>query len=95
MGGPLSVMFAGSYPERTSSLILYGTDATGCIDDDGTPGRDRWIQLMAEVRDSIDHRGEGTTIDWAAPTLIHKALARRGVGAFERASMSPTMARLT
>jgi pimeloyl-ACP methyl ester carboxylesterase len=55
MGGPLSVMFAASYPERASALVLYGTYATGSIKDDGTPERQRWIALMAEVRDSIDH----------------------------------------
>ena len=95
MGGPLSVMFAASHPERTSALVLYGTYATGSIEDDGTPGRDRWIELVAEVRDSIDHWGEGRTADWGAPTISGDALNRRAVGAFERASMSPTMALLT
>jgi class 3 adenylate cyclase len=95
MGGPLSVMFGASYPERTSGLVLYGTYATGSIEDDGTPEPRRWIELMAEVRDSIDHWGEGRTALWAAPSLARNIVFRRAVGAFERASMSPTMARLT
>jgi class 3 adenylate cyclase len=95
MGGPLSIMFAGTYPDRTTALVLYGTYATGSVEDDGTPGRERWSKLMAEVRDSIDHWGEGRTVDWAAPSLSGNALLRRAVGALERAGMSPKMARLT
>jgi pimeloyl-ACP methyl ester carboxylesterase len=95
MGGPLGVMFAASHPERTSALVLYGTYATGAAPDEGTPGGERWIELMAEVRDSIDHWGEGRTVDWGAPSVSGSALMRRAVGAFERASLSPTMARLT
>jgi class 3 adenylate cyclase len=95
MGGPLSVMFAASHPDRTSSLILYGTYDTGSIEPDGTAARDRWIELMAEVRRSIDHWGEGRTVDWASPTVAHDPMARRGVGALERASFGPMMARMT
>jgi class 3 adenylate cyclase len=91
-GGPLSVLFAATYPERTIALILYGTFATGSVEDDGSPGRARWIQAMAALRDSIDHWGEGRNIDWAAPSLSRSALQRRAVGALERASMSPAMA---
>jgi class 3 adenylate cyclase len=95
MGGPMSVMFAATYPERTIALALYGTYANGSLEDDGTPERGRWIELMSEVRDSIDHWGEGRTADWGAPSLSHSAMLRRAVGALERAGMSPTMARLT
>jgi pimeloyl-ACP methyl ester carboxylesterase len=80
MGGPLSVMFAASHPDRTSSLVLYGTYATGSIEPDGTPERDRWIELMAEIRDSIDHWGEGRTAAWAAPSVAGDARFRRAVG---------------
>jgi class 3 adenylate cyclase len=44
---------------------------------------------------SIERWGEGLTVDWAAPSLRRSALYRRAVGALERASMSPRMARLT
>jgi pimeloyl-ACP methyl ester carboxylesterase len=30
-GGPISVLFAASYPERVSALILYGTYANGSL----------------------------------------------------------------
>src|SRR5438552_2255871 len=42
-GAPLSILFAAAYPERVTSLILYGSYARRIADDDypwGTP-RDR------------------------------------------------------
>jgi pimeloyl-ACP methyl ester carboxylesterase len=94
-GGPISVLFAATYPERVRALVLLGTFASGILDDDGSPGRAKWIELMTRVRATIDHWGEGQTIDWAAPGLSHRPASRRAVGALERAGMSPKMARLT
>ncbi len=37
-GGPMSVLFAATYPERTHALILCGTFATGTLDPDDNPG---------------------------------------------------------
>jgi class 3 adenylate cyclase len=92
MGGPISVMFAASYPERVSALVLYGSYANGSIDDDGSQARTTWIEVMTRVRSTIDHWGEGTTIDWAAPSVSSNAGYREAMGGFERASMSPKMA---
>jgi pimeloyl-ACP methyl ester carboxylesterase len=94
-GGPISVLFAATYPERVQSLILFGTYANGSRDDDGSPGRAKWIQLMARVEATLDHWGEGGTVDWAAPSLSNSITSRMGAGALERAAMSPRMARLT
>ena len=94
-GGPISVLFAASYPQRVRALVLYGTYASWSREDDGSPGRAKQIELMARIRATIDHWGEGTTVDWAAPSLSHSALYRRAVGALERAGMSPRMALLT
>lgn len=33
-GGPMSILFAATYPERTRALVLYGTDVTGRGDAD-------------------------------------------------------------
>ncbi len=94
-GGPISVMFAASFPERVRALIIYGSFASGSLEDDGSPGRAQWIEGLTRVRSSIDHWGEGHTLDWAAPSLSHDPRYRRAVGALERASMSPKMALLT
>ena len=47
------------------------------------------------MRATIDHWGEGQTLDWAAPSLCGDADARRATGALERAAMSPKMALIT
>jgi class 3 adenylate cyclase len=94
-GGPISVLFAASHPQRVRALILYGTYASGSIEDDGSPGRAKWAAVMHNIRASIEHWGEGHTVDWAAPSLSHSTLYRRAVGALERAGMSPRMALLT
>ncbi len=94
-GGPISMLFAATYPQRVRALVLLGTFASGVLDDDGSPGRAKWIELMTRVRATVDHWGEGETIDWAAPSLSHQPLSRRAVGALERAGMSPRMALLT
>jgi class 3 adenylate cyclase len=94
-GGPTSVMFAASYPERVAALALYGSFANGSLDHDGSATRAEWIELMTRVRTSIDHWGEGTTIDWAAPSVCSNAKYRAAFGAFERAAMSPKMAVLS
>lgn len=51
-GGPMSALFAATYPERVSSLVLYGTFARMVRAPDfplGLPSEalDRWGQLMA------------------------------------------------
>jgi class 3 adenylate cyclase len=94
-GAPISVMFAATYPERVSALVLYGAYHDGSLDDDGTPGRKQWIRLGKQVGESIEHWGQGRSVDWAAPSLSRNLVYRRAVGALERACMSPSMALLT
>jgi class 3 adenylate cyclase len=74
---------------------LYGTYACGARDNDGSPGREKWADLMNAVEKSLDRWGEGLCVDWAAPSMRHSTTYRRAVGALERAAMSPKMARLT
>jgi pimeloyl-ACP methyl ester carboxylesterase len=93
-GGPISVLFAASYPDRVRALVIYATFACGEVDNDESPSRTKWIGHLADLRASIDHWGEGRTVDWAAPSVRDSVLYRRAVGALERAGMSPRMALL-
>ncbi|MBE1550404.1 class 3 adenylate cyclase/pimeloyl-ACP methyl ester carboxylesterase [Mycobacterium sp. OAS707] len=93
-GGPISVLFAGTYPERVRALVMFGSYACGWPEEDDSPARAKWLELKRLARDSLDHWGEGRTVDWAAPSRKGSALYRRAVGAYERAGMSPKMARL-
>jgi len=88
-GGPISLLFAATYPERVSSLILYGT---GGIRPDDPEVLARIVELRRLLRSSIDEWGAGRTIDWAAPSLSHDPAERKRIGALERAAMSPKMA---
>jgi pimeloyl-ACP methyl ester carboxylesterase len=94
-GGPIGILFAATYPERTQALVIFGSYACGSTQDDGSPGRRKWRDLYPRVLDTLDHWGEGRSVDWAAPSLSNSYLYRRAMGAFERAGMSPKMARLT
>jgi class 3 adenylate cyclase len=94
-GGAISVLFAASFPERVRALVLYSCFANGSLEDDGSPCRAQWIEYMNRVRATIDHWGEGRTVDWAAPSLSDNYVYRRATGALERAGMSPRMALLT
>ncbi len=90
-GGPISLLFTATYPERVSALVLYGT---GVVPPDSA-ARTRLAELVMRLRRSVDDWGAGKTIDWAAPSLRGDATARKRIGAMERAAMSPKMALLT
>lgn len=94
-GGPISVLFAATHPERVRALILYGTGAGGPSHRFDAATMQRLHDVFGRIKTSTDHWGEGQTIDWAAPSLSGDAEARREMGAFERAAMSPKMALIT
>src|SRR2546423_4870171 len=60
-GGPMSVLFAATYPERTRALLLCGTFATATLDADDNPAGQRWVDVFKRVRAAAEHWGEGRT----------------------------------
>jgi class 3 adenylate cyclase len=91
-GGPMSVLFATTYPERTRALILCGTYATGTLDAADNPAGQRWPDNYARVRATLEHWGEGHTLAIFAPSADSER-ERIGRGIFERSAASPQMAR--
>jgi class 3 adenylate cyclase/pimeloyl-ACP methyl ester carboxylesterase len=84
-GGPMSALFAATYPERATALIMYGSYVRGSAIPD---------EVWAKVFDAVDNRwGEGSILDVFAPTVAHEEMRRRFTGTYERASASPGMAR--
>lgn len=67
-GGPMSALFAATYPERTTALILYGTFAS-TIRDSAYP----WAMDPEERRRVIEAIpqtwGQGLYVDLLAPSL--------------------------
>lgn len=91
-GGPMSILFAATYPERTEALILYGTFAKGRPDaeQEGVMGELDLPRLLDAV---TNHWGDGSSLDLFMPSMAargDKEREKRGV--YERASASPSLA---
>jgi pimeloyl-ACP methyl ester carboxylesterase/class 3 adenylate cyclase len=91
-GGPMSVLFAATYPERTRALILCGSFATGSLDPDDSPGGRRWVEAFRPLFDLGEQWGEGRTLGVFAPSANSES-DRIGRGIFERSAATPQMAR--
>src|SRR2546427_3752907 len=85
-GGPMSMLFAATYPERTDALILYGTFATAPGPDYLAYRRQDFEEFLRWFDDVMDHRGEGRTLERFAPRYSEVASWRRFAGMFERAA---------
>ncbi|MBB4259909.1 MULTISPECIES: adenylate/guanylate cyclase domain-containing protein [unclassified Bradyrhizobium] len=89
-GGPMSLLYAATYPERTSALVLCGTYARRAWAPDYTFG---WTDAQwSTFLDDIEHHW-GTTdamslLMWA-PSLAGDTQALEQVAAYFRASASP------
>jgi pimeloyl-ACP methyl ester carboxylesterase/class 3 adenylate cyclase len=90
-GGPMSVLFAATYPERTRALILCGTFPTGTTDPDDNPGGRVWADMVQKARAATEHWGEGSALALLAPSADSER-DRIGRGIFERSAASPQMA---
>ncbi len=90
-GGPMSVLFAATYPERTSALILCGTFPTGTLDPDENPAGQRFVDAFQSALAAAENWGEGQTLAYMAPSADSER-DRIGRGLFERSAASPHMA---
>jgi pimeloyl-ACP methyl ester carboxylesterase len=91
-GGPLSLLFAATYPDRTSALILYGSAARFSAAADYEPGwSPEWLQNFL---DSIE-RGwdEGPLMEIFAPSAVDDEASREVWARYLRAGASPSMGR--
>ena len=92
-GGPASVLFAATYPDRTSALVLYGSTPRFRTDADISWGAtDEQVELtLAETSRTW---GDGALLRVFAPTAADEDPGMEEVwGRFQRASASPAMAR--
>ncbi len=83
-GGPLSILFTATYPERVDALVLYGTFASGSQLEQGA---------MARFVEAVDQWGSGLTSTIFSTVRHESAVRKRLAGVFERAAASPGMAR--
>ncbi len=87
-GGPMCILFAATYPERTTALVLCGTMATGRRQPDYP-----WAPpeaAMARFLDTIDKEwGTGFTARRFAPTIAEDPDQIRQWATYERRAVSP------
>jgi class 3 adenylate cyclase len=90
-GGQMAMLFAATYPERTSALILLHTCARHLRDEDypwGLPA-ERVPQLLERTEESW---GTGRVLELLAPSLAHDERFRRWFAGYERQALSPRAA---
>src|SRR5215471_19194505 len=87
-GGPMSIVFAATYPQRTSALILYGSFARSAWAPDNPWGMtDEQLAVALKMREET--WGQGKLLDRFSPSLAGDEGLRKFVGRMERASSSP------
>jgi class 3 adenylate cyclase len=87
-GGPMSLLFAATYPARTTALVLYGAFAKRLWSPDypiGVPEIDRQAYLDLIARQWDDE----ADLSIVAPSLAHDREARRRFAMSRRMSASP------
>jgi class 3 adenylate cyclase len=89
-GGPLSVLFAATYPQRTRALVLYGTYAKRLRSDDypWAPTWENRLRVAAELEADWGENVDLSTMIPGADPAMAEWFARRG-----RAALSPAAAR--
>ena len=96
-GGPAAALFAATYPQRTTALILYGSLLKG------KPSEADFAEFglspeevaakWSDMERVLDDWGKGGVLDLLAPSIAGNRAARLGFATFERAAVSPRMAR--
>jgi DNA-binding SARP family transcriptional activator/class 3 adenylate cyclase/pimeloyl-ACP methyl ester carboxylesterase len=88
-GGPLSILFATTHPERVSALVLACTVARTLPAPDYPCGH-RMQAFIKSFRRLIDDGwGRGDSIEWLATNLAQNSSARANVARWERLAASP------
>lgn len=90
-GGPMSVLFAATYPERTVALVLFGTMARNRRDVDYPHGCEESFAQIYRIFD--EGWGTGQSLEVFHPGLLEDERTRELIGRIERASGSPSAMR--
>jgi pimeloyl-ACP methyl ester carboxylesterase len=89
-GGPMALLYAATYPERTSALVLYGSYAKRSWAPDYPFGwkDEQWERVLANINQNWG-TPQGTNIPMYAPSLMDKPDEAEQVASYFRASASP------
>jgi class 3 adenylate cyclase len=84
-GGPMSLMFSATYPERTSALVLCGSFASVKAQS-WSLSPDQWSEFLRKVE---NHWGQGVLVPFNAPSRRDDKEFVQWFARLERASASP------
>jgi class 3 adenylate cyclase/pimeloyl-ACP methyl ester carboxylesterase len=89
-GGPMSLLYAASYPERTSALILYGTYAKHSWAPDYPCGwtDERWDRFFDDL-DRNWGNPQGSNLEMWAPSIAKDPNLAKSVASYFRTAASP------
>ncbi len=87
-GGPMSMLFAATYPERARALVLYGTFARAVWAPDYPFGR-RDDERAARTAALVERWGTGVVASIYVPSLVSDPAFVEWCARFERQSASP------
>jgi class 3 adenylate cyclase len=88
-GSTMCMLFAATYPERTSALVLWGAMARSTWADDypWAPSKEALLEANDELMSPF--WGQGATIDVFSPSLADDPRAREAQARLERQAASP------
>ncbi len=88
-GGPMSMLFAATYPERTRALVLCGSEVKEEKTEDWPWGEATAVEFE-EYLESVPQRwGKGLSIDWLLPSAAGDEQLRAWLGRLQTESMTP------
>ena len=87
-GGPMSMLLAATYPERTRALVLCGAEVCERKSEDWPWGEATAEEFEASMRELPERWGAGRGINWIAPSIANDA-TRAWWGKLQTHSMTP------
>jgi class 3 adenylate cyclase/pimeloyl-ACP methyl ester carboxylesterase len=89
-GGPMSLLYAASYPERTAALVLYGSYAKRSWAPDYPFGwkDEQWERVLGNIQHNWG-TPQGTSVAMWAPSLMKNPEAAERMASYFRAAASP------
>lgn len=88
-GATMCMLFAATYPQRTTALVLWGAMARSTVADDypWAPPKEALLEANEELVSPL--WGQGATIEIFSPSLAEDPRAREFQARFERQAASP------
>jgi DNA-binding SARP family transcriptional activator/pimeloyl-ACP methyl ester carboxylesterase len=88
-GAPMSILFAATYPEQVTALIL-GSAAARWFPAPDYPCGEAAVEMWESLRDiAAHHWGRGDSIEWYLPSRAADPHARELFARFERLAVTP------